>query len=91
MSRRRPESDFSAEIQAHIALEAERLQAEGLSQADADAAARRAFGNPTAAEERYYESGRWQWWDQVTRVIMLRKASRQAQNTRLGRSGRCRR
>jgi putative ABC transport system permease protein len=79
MSRRRPESDFSAEIQAHIALEAERLQAEGLSQADADAAARRAFGNPTAAEERYYESGRWQWWDQVTRdahytLRMLRRS-----------------
>ncbi len=67
MFRRRAASDFSAEIQAHIALEAERLRAEGLSQADAEAAARRAFGNPTAAEERYYESGRWMWWDELSR------------------------
>ncbi len=37
MFRRRKPSDFSAEIQAHIALEAERLRAEGLSRPDADA------------------------------------------------------
>jgi len=79
MFRRRAGNDFSAEIQAHIALEAERLRADGLSQADAEAAARRAFGNPTAAEERYYESGRWMWWDQVSRdsqyaLRMLRRS-----------------
>src|SRR5271169_2303046 len=79
MFRRRAESDFSAEIQAHIALEAERLRSEGLSQADAEATARRAFGNPTAAEERFYESGRWMWWDQVSRdsqyaLRMLRRS-----------------
>ncbi len=79
MFHRRAGSDFSAEIQAHIALEAERLRAEGLSQADAEAAARRAFGNPTAAQERFYESGRWMWWDQVSRdshyaVRMLRRS-----------------
>ena len=37
-------------------LEADRLQAEGLSQKDALLAARRAFGNPTRARERFYES-----------------------------------
>lgn len=79
MFRRRSDSDFSAEIQAHIALEAERLRAEGLSPSDAAAAARRAFGNPTAAEERFYESARWLWWDQVTRdahyaLRMLRRS-----------------
>ncbi len=65
MFRRRPHSDFSDEIRAHIALEAERLRGEGWSDADAEAAARRAFGNPTSAEERFYESSRWQWWEQV--------------------------
>jgi putative ABC transport system permease protein len=79
MFRRRTENDFSAEIRAHIALEAERLRAEGLSQADAEAAARRAFGNPTAAEERFYESSRWMWWDQMSRdsryaLRMLRRS-----------------
>ena len=67
MFRRRTGRDFSAEIRSHIALEAERLQGEGLSQADAEAAARRAFGNLTAAEERFYESGRSMWWDQVSK------------------------
>lgn len=65
MLRRRRHSDFHAEIEAHIALEAYRLRGEGLSQADAEAAARRSFGNATAAEERFYESGRWLWWDEV--------------------------
>jgi putative ABC transport system permease protein len=79
MFRRRADSDFSAEIRAHIALEADRLRAEGLSPSDAEAAARRAFGNPTAAEERFYESGRWLWWDQATRdadyaLRMLRRS-----------------
>jgi putative ABC transport system permease protein len=63
MFRRRAESDFSAEIRAHMALEADRLRAEGLSAADAEAAARRAFGNATVAEEHFYESARWLWWD----------------------------
>ncbi len=79
MFRRRTDSDFSAEIRAHIALEAERLQGEGLSESEAEAAARRAFGNPTAAQERFYESRRWLWWDQVTRdahyaLRMLRRS-----------------
>ncbi|MCU1257134.1 MAG: hypothetical protein JWO80_19, partial [Bryobacterales bacterium] len=30
-SRRRPQSDFSQELQAHLELEMDRLQAEGLS------------------------------------------------------------
>ena len=62
---RRGHNDFRAEIQAHIALEADRLRSEGLSREDAEAAARRAFGNSTSAAERFYESGRWRWWDEV--------------------------
>ena len=79
MLRRRPDSDFRDEIQTHIALEAERLRAEGLSREEAETAARRAFGNPTSAQERFYESVRWPWWDQVTRdahyaLRMLRRS-----------------
>jgi predicted permease len=63
--RKRNASDFSAEIEAHIRLEAERLREQGLSEADARAAARRAFGNVTQAQERFHESGRWLWFDHL--------------------------
>ncbi len=58
---RRKESEFGAEIEAHIQIEAERLQEQGLSEEEAQAAARRAFGNVTQAQERFYESDRWSW------------------------------
>ena len=61
--RNRKRSDFKAEIAAHLEIEAERLKEQGLSEAEARAAARRAFGNVTRAEERFYELGRWLWWD----------------------------
>jgi predicted permease len=63
--RRRSEQDFSEEIQAHLALEADRLAEDGLAPADARGAARRSFGNVLAAQERYYESNRWMWLDQL--------------------------
>src|SRR5712691_5883686 len=63
--RRRTASDFSAEIEAHLHLETERLQEQGLSEEDARAAAGRAFGNVTQVQERFYESGRWLWWDHL--------------------------
>ncbi len=62
---RRKQRDFSSEIASHIALEADRLRASGLSDAEAQAAARRAFGNTTAAEEHFYESRGWLWWDEA--------------------------
>ena len=61
--RRRKASDFSAETEAHILLEADRLQESGLSREEARAAARRAFGNITQAQERFYEAGRPPWWN----------------------------
>ncbi|MFZ0804190.1 MAG: permease prefix domain 1-containing protein, partial [Terriglobales bacterium] len=61
--RKRKTSDFGAEIEAHIELETERLQEQGLSHEDARTAARQAFGNRTRAQERFYESSRWLWWD----------------------------
>jgi macrolide transport system ATP-binding/permease protein len=67
--RRRATGDFSAEIQAHIQLESERLQEQGLSEEEARAAARRAFGNIMQAEERFYESGGWLWWDHLLQGV----------------------
>jgi DNA-binding PadR family transcriptional regulator len=62
--RRRNASDFTAEVEAHLELEAERLKEQGLSDEEARTAARRAFGNVTHAQERFYESRRI-WWDQL--------------------------
>jgi predicted permease len=76
--RRRKANDFSAEIEAHIQLESEHLRGQELSEEDARAAARRAFGNVTRTEERFYESRRWLWWDHLRQDVhfalrMLRK------------------
>jgi putative ABC transport system permease protein len=65
--RKRSEKDFAAELQAHIEIEAERLRAEGVP--DAQAAARRAFGNITAAEERFYESRRRLWAEHLAQDL----------------------
>jgi predicted permease len=63
--RRRKSRDFRREIDAHLALETERLRSEGLGEEEARTAARRAFGNVALAEEHFYESGRWLWWDHL--------------------------
>ena len=47
-------SDFSSEIQSHIAMETDRLQGQGMSFGEARAAALREFGNPTASAERFF-------------------------------------
>ncbi len=77
--RKRKANDFSAEIEAHLQMETERLREQGLSENEARTAARRAFGNVTRAEEQFYESHRWLWWGhlkQDTRfgLRMLRKS-----------------
>ena len=59
--RKRPKDDFSAELRSHLDLEAERLRAEGVSEDEAYARARRALGNVTRSEERFYESRRLLW------------------------------
>jgi hypothetical protein len=63
--RRRKDSDFSAEVEAHLQIEADRLEQSGLSREQAQAAARRRFGNVTAATERFYESGHSMAWDRL--------------------------
>ena len=79
LRRTRKASDFGAEIEAHIALETERLQEQGLSYEDARTEARRRFGNVTRVQERFYESSRWPGWDHFWQDIryaarMLRKS-----------------
>ena len=61
--RKRKSDDFSAEIDAHLQLEFERHLALGLSEEEARAAARRAFGNVMQTKERFYESGHSLWLD----------------------------
>jgi putative ABC transport system permease protein len=62
---RRHQSDFDAEIDAHLQIEADWLRDSGLSTPEAEAAARRAFGSAAAASERFYESTHWRWWDHL--------------------------
>jgi predicted permease len=66
---RRKQSDFNAELEAHITLEADRLNEEGFSEQEARAAARRAFGSVNQAQERFYESTHWRWWDELRQDI----------------------
>jgi predicted permease len=77
--RKRGVEDFTAEIEAHIRLETERLQEDGLSAEDARQKALRTFGNVTGAEERFFESRRWLlldhvWQDVRYAVRLLRKS-----------------
>src|SRR5437773_3970057 len=68
---RRKADDFNAEVEPHIQLETDRLREQGLSEEDARAAARRGFGNIRHAQERFYESGRWLWWDHFWQDVRL--------------------
>ena len=79
LRRKRTESDFSAEIEAHIELEIERLEEQGFTYDQARAAAYRTFGNTTRAQERFYESQHPIWWDNFLQDLryglrMLRKS-----------------
>jgi hypothetical protein len=67
--RRRTDADFRREIDAHIAIETDRLTAEGLSSEEARFAAARTFGNATRAQERFYESQRTRWLDELRQDI----------------------
>ena len=76
---RRRQSDFNAELQAHLELEKERLRAEGMGEEEAERTARKNLGNLFATRERFYESSRWLWLEhaiQDTRHALrrLRKA-----------------
>ena len=61
----RSDEDFRNEIEAHIALETDRLIADGADPTDARDQATRKFGNVTSARERFYESRRLMWLDEL--------------------------
>ena len=63
--RKRSDQDFAEEIQAHLELETDRFTAGGMTPGDARAAAERAFGNRTAARERFHESRTWMPLEQL--------------------------
>jgi predicted permease len=67
--RKRSTEDFAQEIKAHLALEADDLEREGLSEDEAHWKARRAFGNVREAQERFYIKGRWVWLDKLLRDV----------------------
>jgi putative ABC transport system permease protein len=69
MATRRSDDDFSAEVQAHVQLETDRLVAEGMTRDDARAAALRAFGSSTRAREQFYERSRWMWLEQFVQDL----------------------
>jgi putative ABC transport system permease protein len=69
LQRNRKLSDFSAEIDAHLEMEVERLRELGMSEEEARRAARLAFGNVTRVQERFVEATRWLWLDQLCRDI----------------------
>ena len=68
---RRPPDDFKNELDAHLALERDALVGEGVDDAQAAVAARRALGNRTRVEESYYERRRWRWWDEIRQDVGL--------------------
>src|SRR5262249_14414998 len=68
---KRAEGDFREEIHANIALDADQRIAEGWSPEEAKAAALRAFGNVTRAQERFYESHRLTWLDDLGRAVRV--------------------
>ena len=67
--RKRRASDFSEEIRSHLDLEADDLRGEGLCGDEAEATARRSFGNITAIEERFHEKGRFVWFDALAQDL----------------------
>ena len=69
--RKRSAKDFQAEIEAHLALEADDLKSEGLGADEARWKARREFGNVRAEQERFYLKSRLVWLDKLLRDMQF--------------------
>jgi macrolide transport system ATP-binding/permease protein len=67
--RKRSAGDFAEEIKAHLDLEADQLEHEGLTQDEARRKARVEFGNVQAAQERFYIRNRVAWFDNLVRDL----------------------
>jgi predicted permease len=66
---RRSQRDFEDEIRTHLQMEVDRLQAQGMSPADAERAAHRTFGNVGVAEDRFHDSQPFAWLENVGRDL----------------------
>ena len=66
---RRQHRDFSDELKSHLALEIEQLREQGLPEHEARRAAHLNIGNLMNYEERFYESSRWMWFDQLKQDV----------------------
>ncbi|HEY4354479.1 MAG TPA: ABC transporter permease [Acidobacteriaceae bacterium] len=69
--RKRSSDDFAEEIRAHLALEADELQSEGLSEDEAQRRAKVEFGSVQTARERFYLRGRVAWLDDLLRDLQF--------------------
>jgi putative ABC transport system permease protein len=67
--RKRSSSDFAEEIQSHLALEADELRREGLTEAEAERRARVEFGSVAAAQERFNLRNRMAWMDNLAQDV----------------------
>ena len=67
--RKRSVEDFAEEIKAHLELEANELEREGVSEEDVRRRAKVEFGNAQAARERFYLRSRVEWLDNLVRDI----------------------
>ena len=72
--KKRSFGDFREEIESHLAIEADEL-GDVETRGDSDSAARRAFGNVAATQEKWYEHNQWMFFDFLKRD--LRQAFRQ--------------
>src|SRR4051794_3128425 len=63
--------DLEEEMRLHVALRAERLRASGMEHAEADATARRRFGNRLQLHERSREMWVSRWLDDLARDIRI--------------------
>src|SRR5271156_2933293 len=67
--RRRGADDFAEEIRSHLEMEADELEAGGMAAAEARRRAKVAFGNETAARERFALRHRVMWLENVLQDV----------------------
>src|SRR4051812_3348781 len=65
LRRRDIDAEMRAEMEAHLAMQAELNRSAGLPADEADFAARRQFGNVAIIQETAREQRAWRWWHQL--------------------------
>ncbi|HEX4578089.1 MAG TPA: permease prefix domain 1-containing protein, partial [Edaphobacter sp.] len=69
--RKRSAEDFAEEIRAHLALEADELEAHGVPKEEAERRARASFGSVAVARERFNLRGRILWLGDLRRDMLF--------------------